>query len=575
MVNLLSLLLMGVFYAHPVEVQANTNVENAIIKNVAEPVETVVLTPNKGFGEQLKSANTIYEIRYVFDLRGAIVNVPEGCELKFEGGMLRNGTLDGHNTIISSPARKCFGGNIQFKGSWQGPFNMQWICQSGKIDDLGAALNTVQSAFKHIVIPRGEFSIMTAAVLAGVQLDWYGRVYYRGTATSIDVVTLSSVCNLNMTGSLSGRGSVVRGNRKGMTEVHGLVIKNCANSRFTIGNIDWFNVGLEVVGDDAACAYNTFNLTSVRDCNINLLITQRKKNKSMGYTNENLFIGGRFGRTSDWRKAFGTEGNISIACKSDYYKDDVYKSVNSLTFIKQCLEDEEDTYAIVLDNATRCNFSEIRLEGNNKDNIKLNGTCGELYFSSSFGQLSFDLSDLTVRENIPLFSGRFIAENCIPLTYQLCAEDILEGTKKGESVELKHRYINYASSRLKVEPSSSLKINSDGNYGNMGFRVCFDGLPSQQKYIRVIIHKKGEARTNVYCKVTDVVDGAVIKSQEKDSFYRVVSLSYNGTYDRWDSGTNVQDVSLWPKEEVKEVTFMLDNAYSATIVTTGYLAPAR
>lgn len=138
----------------------------------------------------------------------------------------------------------------------------------------------------------------------------------------------------------------------------------------------------------------------------------------------------------------------------------------------------------------------------------------------------------------------------------------------------KHRYINYASSRLSVEPSSSLKKNADGNYGNMGFRICFDGLPSQQRYIRIIVHKKGTARTNVFCKATETVKGTTIKNQEKDAFYRVVSLSYNGNYDRWASGANVQDVSLWPKEDVKEVTFMLDNAYSATIVTTGYLAPA-
>lgn len=572
MVNLLSLILMSAFYAYPMEIQDNAYVPEASL--VAEGIGTVLLSQNKGFGEQLRTENTIYEIRYDYDLRGAVVSVPSGCELRFDGGSLRNGTLVGQNTIITSPARKCFGENVHFKGTWDTPFNIKWMCQSGSDDDLGKVLNTVQTSFKHIIIPKGEFSIKTPAVLTGVQLDWYGTVYYRGAAKSIDVVTLSSVCNLNMTGSLSGRGSVVRGGKTGKTEIHGLVIKNCANSRFTIGHIDWFNVGLEVVGDDAACAYNTFNLTSVRDCNINLLITQRKKDKSMGYANENLFIGGRFGHTSDWRKAFGTEGNISIACKSDYYKDDVYKSVNSLTFVKQCLEDAEDTYAIVLDNATRCSFSEIRLEGNEKDNIKLNGTCGKLYFSSSFGHLSFDMSDLTVRENVPLFTGRFIAETYMPLTYQLCAEDILEGTKEGESVELKHRYINYASSRLSVEPSSSLKKNADGNYGNMGFRICFDGLPSQQRYIRIIVHKKGTARTNVFCKATETVKGTTIKNQEKDAFYRVVSLSYNGNYDRWASGANVQDVSLWPKEDVKEVTFMLDNAYSATIVTTGYLAPA-
>lgn len=43
----------------------------------------------------LNQSNTIYEIRYDFDLDGATINIPDGCTLKFEGGSLANGTLDG------------------------------------------------------------------------------------------------------------------------------------------------------------------------------------------------------------------------------------------------------------------------------------------------------------------------------------------------------------------------------------------------------------------------------------------------------------------------------------------------
>ena len=535
---------------------------------------TIVLNQRFRVVDQLKSPHSIYIVSYNFDLSGEAIYIPADCELRFDGGSFSNGTLIGNNTIITSPDRKCFDHNIHFQGTWLGPFYISWLCEAGESDDLGVALNIVQSSFKHIIIPHGVYSIKTAAVLSDIQLDWYGSVYYTGVAEEIDLVTLTSVCDLNMSGSLSGKGSVVRGGRTAKTDIHGLVIKNCANSRLDIGNIDWFNVGLEIVGDDAGCAYNTFNLTSVRDCNINLLVTQRKKNKSIGYANENLFIGGRFGHSTDWIKAFGTAGNISIACKSNYYKDDVYKSVNSLTFIKQCLEDAEDSYAIVLDNAVSCSFNEIRLEGNKKNNIKLNGKCGNLYFSSSFGQLSFDLSDLTVRDNMPLFSNRFIIENCMPLSYQLTAESADESIVSGDVIMLKHRYINYVSSRLEVVPSNDLRRNVDGNVDNMGFRIRFDGPLLQQKYVRLIVHKKGDLRTNVYCKASEKAPGVKIRNQEDNSFYRVVSLFYNGKYDRWASGTNVQDVAIWPKEDVNEVTFMLENAYSATIVTNGYLAPA-
>ena len=38
--------------------------------------------------------NTIYEIRYDFDLGGAEISIPEGCVLDFQGGSFSNGTVN-------------------------------------------------------------------------------------------------------------------------------------------------------------------------------------------------------------------------------------------------------------------------------------------------------------------------------------------------------------------------------------------------------------------------------------------------------------------------------------------------
>jgi len=43
----------------------------------------------------INQPNTIYEIRYDFDLYGAEIVIPEDCVLKFEGGSFKNGTLTG------------------------------------------------------------------------------------------------------------------------------------------------------------------------------------------------------------------------------------------------------------------------------------------------------------------------------------------------------------------------------------------------------------------------------------------------------------------------------------------------
>lgn len=64
----------------------------------------------------LSEANTIYEIRYDFDLNGETIEMQEGCTLKFEGGSLKNGTIIFANTEIigaKNAFENCsFGGDV-------------------------------------------------------------------------------------------------------------------------------------------------------------------------------------------------------------------------------------------------------------------------------------------------------------------------------------------------------------------------------------------------------------------------------------------------------------------------------
>lgn len=54
----------------------------------------VVLDKDKTFAEQVTQENTIYEIRYEFDLGGETVPVPTKCIFKFEGGSIGNGSIE-------------------------------------------------------------------------------------------------------------------------------------------------------------------------------------------------------------------------------------------------------------------------------------------------------------------------------------------------------------------------------------------------------------------------------------------------------------------------------------------------
>lgn len=48
----------------------------------------------------ISEANTIYEIRYDYDLLENEITIPEGCTLKFDGGSIKNGTLNLNGTLI-------------------------------------------------------------------------------------------------------------------------------------------------------------------------------------------------------------------------------------------------------------------------------------------------------------------------------------------------------------------------------------------------------------------------------------------------------------------------------------------
>lgn len=61
---------------------------------------TVVLRQTKTVAEQLVDSNTIYEIRYDFDLGGESVTVPENCVLDFRGGSFTNGEIVGQETKV-------------------------------------------------------------------------------------------------------------------------------------------------------------------------------------------------------------------------------------------------------------------------------------------------------------------------------------------------------------------------------------------------------------------------------------------------------------------------------------------
>ena len=66
--------------------------------------------------DMINNPDTIYEIRYDFDLNGIEIEVPSNCVLKFTGGNLYNGTLHCEKTTFAELSEKCIT-NIHFSGT--------------------------------------------------------------------------------------------------------------------------------------------------------------------------------------------------------------------------------------------------------------------------------------------------------------------------------------------------------------------------------------------------------------------------------------------------------------------------
>ena len=134
----------------------------------------VVLDKDKTFAEQMTQENTIYEIRYDFDLGGETEEIPAGCVLKFEGGSLKNGTIVSNNTFIDASDDVCIFVDVNLIGlflndyvsvCWFGANNSYYKnisenkVELSRIDCCPAINAALSTSFKKIYFPKGAWYV--------------------------------------------------------------------------------------------------------------------------------------------------------------------------------------------------------------------------------------------------------------------------------------------------------------------------------------------------------------------------------------------------------------------------------
>ena len=155
-------------------------------KNVVDGVNTLTQS-------MINQPNTIYEIRYDFDLSGTEITIPDNCILQFDGGSLRNGVLLG-DFRVKAPNSKIFY-SISFIGNVQNTLvaNLEWFVQnwSTKMDYKLDATDELQEAFDSGIIRwlinenRYYYITKTIIITKTIFIDTTLRNNYSTTSNSL------------------------------------------------------------------------------------------------------------------------------------------------------------------------------------------------------------------------------------------------------------------------------------------------------------------------------------------------------------------------------------------------------
>lgn len=111
----------------------------------------------------MNQPNTIYEIRYDFDLNGETIQMKEGCTLKFEGGSLNNGILECDNTIINN-ANFVVLNNCSFSGTILSEYvRPEWFgaIGNGIADDSNAIISSINSGCDVLLTDNSTYGFST------------------------------------------------------------------------------------------------------------------------------------------------------------------------------------------------------------------------------------------------------------------------------------------------------------------------------------------------------------------------------------------------------------------------------
>lgn len=198
----------------------------------------------------MREPNTIYIIQYDYCLAGQTIEVPENCVLRFEGGSLRNGVLNGHNTCVS-------GKGITENLGLDGLFKDINVVNYKDITDISVVINNLLKVSNSIFIPNGtytaanEITLIDYQSIKGESLNVIINVtapnrfitvrgyYYRNTIENLQLIGTGTQDHI------PGSGNYIPGLTNGSSDQTAIFFYNCHESKVKNVIIKWFMRAIE------------------------------------------------------------------------------------------------------------------------------------------------------------------------------------------------------------------------------------------------------------------------------------------------------------------------------------------
>lgn len=284
----------------------------------------------------------------------------------------------------------------------------------GTTDDTTAVQAAIDAAAAHDTRPAVIFTTATGyrttdtiTVPAGVDVIMHAPILYTGPAdrAALDIGE-HNVSNPRRQLRLDVQRPAGSGHADWTTEDHiGIILRNLDTSTVDIVNAVGFTIGAQCYGDSAGFAYNTIQLGFLVANQLALDLTNRDGGNGIGWTNENLYLGGRFGTYSTLNKG---QSRYGVRIRST---DDTYMNNNNNVFLKPSFELNRsvstpgEAVPILIEAGTLNRFESCRMEGNSPVAVRITGERSmENVITAGYGL--FQVDDQSGYRSTEHFGGR-------------------------------------------------------------------------------------------------------------------------------------------------------------------------